>query len=88
MLVPLLIIMLWGNRSQTKKQQAMLASITKGDRLVLQGGMVGKLVEMDERLVKVEISPGVKVDFLKSAIIGKDSPETQAAAEKAVAEKK
>jgi preprotein translocase subunit YajC len=88
MLVPLLIIMLWGNRSQTKKQQAMLASITKGDRLVMQGGMVGKLVEMDDRFVKVEISPGVKVDFLKSSIIGKDSPETQAAAEKAVAEKK
>lgn len=88
MLVPLLIIMLWGNRSQTKKQQAMISSLTKGDRLVMQGGMVGKLVELDERFVKVEISPGVKVDFLKSSIIGKDTPETQAAAEKAVADKK
>lgn len=88
MLLPLLIIMWWGNRSQTKKHQAMLSSLAKGDRIILQGGLVGKLVEMDERLVKVEISPGVKVDFLKSAVLGKDSPETQAAANKAVAEKK
>jgi preprotein translocase subunit YajC len=88
MLVPLLIIMLWGNRSQTKKQQAMISSLAKGDRIILQGGMVGKLVEIDDRLVKVEISPGTKVDFLKSSILGKDSPDTQAAAEKAVADKK
>ncbi len=88
MLVPLLIIMLWGNRSQTKKQQAMIASLAKGDRIILQGGMVGKLVELDDRLVKVEIAPGTKVDFLKSSILGKDSPDTQAAAEKAAADKK
>jgi preprotein translocase subunit YajC len=91
MLLPLLLIivfMLWGSRSQAKKQQAMLASLAKGDRIILQSGIVGKLVELDDRLVKVEIAPGTKVDFLKSSIIGKDSPETQAAAEKAAAEKK
>ena len=48
----------------------------------MQGGLVGKLVEMNERIAKIEVAPGVKVDVLRSGILGKDTPETQAAAEK------
>jgi preprotein translocase subunit YajC len=88
MIVPLLLIMMWGSRSQQKKQTALLASLTKGDRVVTQSGLVGKFVEMNERIAKIEISPGVKVEVLRSGILGKDTPETAASVDKAVAEKK
>ena len=88
MIVPLLLIMMWGSRSQQKKQAAVLQSLTKGDRVITQSGLVGKFVEMNERIAKIEISPGVKVEVLRSGILGKDTPETAAAVDKAVAEKK
>jgi preprotein translocase subunit YajC len=82
MIAPLLILMFWSSRSQQKKQEKLIAGLAKGDRVILQGGLVGKFLEMSDKLAKVEISPGVKVDVLRSGILGKDSPETQAAAEK------
>ncbi len=82
MIAPLLLLMFWSSRSQQKKQEKVLSGLAKGDRVVLQGGIVGKFLEMSERVAKVEIAPGVKVDVLRSSILGKDSPETQAAAEK------
>jgi preprotein translocase subunit YajC len=82
MIVPLLLFMFWSSRSQQKKQEKILSALTKGDRIIVQGGLVGKFVEMNERVAKIEIAPGVKIDVLRSGILGKDTPETQAAAEK------
>jgi preprotein translocase subunit YajC len=76
------LFMFWSSRSQQKKQEKVLSSLTKGDRIIVQGGLIGKFVEMNDRLAKIEIAPGVKIDVLRSGILGKDSPETQAAAEK------
>jgi preprotein translocase YajC subunit len=78
-MIPLLLL---SSRSQSKKQAAAIASLGKGDRVLLQGGLTGKLVELGDRYAKVEIAPGVKVDFLKNALLGKDTPETAAKAEK------
>src|SRR6185503_4798184 len=63
-MIPLLLL---SSRSQSKKQAAAIASLSKGDRVLLQGGVVGKLVEIGDRYAKVEIAPGVKVDFLKNS---------------------
>jgi preprotein translocase subunit YajC len=78
-MIPLLLL---SSRSQSKKQAAAIATLAKGDRVLLQGGLTGKLVELGDRYAKVEIAPGVKVDFLKNALLGKDTPETAAQAEK------
>jgi preprotein translocase subunit YajC len=81
-MIPLLLLMFFSSRSQSKKQAAVVAALAKGDRVLLQGGLVGKLVELGDRYAKVEIAPGVKVDFLKNSLLGKDTPETAAQAEK------
>jgi preprotein translocase subunit YajC len=78
-MIPLLLL---SSRNQSKKQAALVAGLAKGDRVLLQGGLVGKLVELGDRYAKVEIAPGVKVDFLKNSLLGKDTPETAAQAEK------
>jgi preprotein translocase subunit YajC len=82
MVVPLLLFMFWSTRSAQKKQEKALSGLAKGDRVILQSGLVGKFLEMNERFAKVELSPGIKVDVLKTSILGKDNAETQAAAEK------
>jgi preprotein translocase subunit YajC len=89
MVVPLLLLMFWTSRSQSKKQATMLSGLAKGDRVLLQSGIVGKFIEMNDRIAKIEISPGVKIDVLRSALAGKDNLETQqVVADKAAAEKK
>lgn len=75
MFVPLFFLLFWMPRSQQKKQAAALAKLQKGDRVVTHSGMIGKLVEMNERTYKLEIAPGVKIDVLKSAIAGKDGAD-------------
>lgn len=81
LLVPLLLVMFFSSRSQQKKQAQAIASLKKGDRVLTQSGLIGKLVEVGDRYAKIEVAPGVKVDILKTGLLGKDTPETAAAAE-------
>ncbi len=82
MVVPLVLLMVFTSRSQSKKQSKVLASLQKGDRVITQGGMVGKLVEVGDRYAKVEVAPGVKIEVLKTGLLGKDDAETAASLEK------
>ena len=82
MVVPLVLLMVFTSRSNSKKQGKVLASLQKGDRVITQGGMVGKLIELGDRYAKVEISPGVKIEVLKTGLLGKDDAETAASLEK------
>ena len=82
MLVPLMILMFWLPRSQQKKQEAAVSSLKRGDRVVTQSGLVGKLVEVGDRYVKVELAPGVNVQMLRTGLVGRDA-DPAAAAQKA-----
>lgn len=82
MVVPLILLMVFTSRSNSKKQKKMLDSLQKGDRVITQGGLVGKLVEVGDRYAKVEVAPGMKIEFLKSGLLGKDDAETAASLEK------
>jgi preprotein translocase subunit YajC len=82
MFVPLIIMMLWSSRSQTKRQQKALAELTKGDMVLTQSGIRGKLIELGDRYAKVEIAPGTKIEVLKTAVLGKDTAEAAAQIEK------
>lgn len=81
-ILPMLLFLIWSSRSQNKKQAAALAALQKGDRVILQSGLIGKLVELGERTAKVEIASGVKVEVLKSAISGKDGGDATVVANK------
>lgn len=82
MVVPLVILLMFSNRSQAKKQVEMVKGLQKGDRVITQGGLVGKLVETGDRYAKIEIAPGVKIEVLKTGLLGKDDAETAAQLEK------
>ena len=70
MFLPLLLLvpfLLLSFRRQ-KKEQAARGKLKKGDQVVSTSGLVGELVEMDERFVKVKIAPGTTVKMLASAV--------------------
>jgi preprotein translocase subunit YajC len=82
MVVPILLLLFFTSRSQQKKQAAVLTSLKKGDRVLLQSGLVGRFVEIKDRFAIIDLGSGVKVEVLKSSIAGQDSPEAQASVEK------
>jgi len=88
--LPFIFFMFFSNRSQQKKQKDMESKLKKGDRIVTQAGLVGKLVDpVEGRHAKIEIAPGVKVTILRSSIAGLDAEETMKTKdEPALAEKK
>jgi preprotein translocase subunit YajC len=52
-----------------KEHQAMLESLRRGDQIVTQGGVMGKVVKVkDDNEVEVEIASGVNVRVVKSTI--------------------
>jgi preprotein translocase subunit YajC len=58
-------------RSQSKRQKelrAMIAALAKGDEVVTSGGVAGRIEEIGETFVTLEIAPNVKIKLQKTAI--------------------
>ena len=53
---------------QQKAHREKVASVKKGDQVVTAGGLLGKVVKVDEQYVEIEIAQGVKVKAVKSTI--------------------
>jgi preprotein translocase subunit YajC len=51
-----------------KKEASARASLKKGDRVMTNAGLVGELVEMDDKLARVKIAPGVTVQIVGSTV--------------------
>jgi preprotein translocase subunit YajC len=70
MLLPFLILVpfLFLSFRRQKKEKEARGSLKKGDRVVTQSGLIGELVDLDERIGKVKIAPGTTVQVLASAL--------------------
>ena len=58
-------------RSQSKRQKelnAMIAALAKGDEVVTNGGIAGRVDDVGETFLSLEIAPNVKIKLQKSAI--------------------
>jgi preprotein translocase subunit YajC len=88
-LIPFILILFLQGRSQTKKQEAAIAGLKKGDRVITQSGLVGRLVSIEGRYAELQLPPsGTKVTILRSGLLGRDAEgETTASAADADKEK-
>lgn len=56
-------------QKKLKEHQTMLAGLRRGDQIVTQGGVKGKVVKVkDDNEVEVEIADGVNVRVVKATI--------------------
>ena len=58
-------------RPQMKRQKehrTMVAALAKGDEVVSNGGLAGRVEEMGESFITIEIAPNVKVKLQRSAV--------------------
>ena len=85
--IPFILIMLWQGRSQQKKQEANISALKKGDRVITQSGLVGRLVAIEGRYAKLELPPsGTKITVLRTSLLGRDT-ETETSSSEASADK-
>jgi preprotein translocase subunit YajC len=54
--------------NRQKEHQAKIAAVKKGDQVVTAGGLVGKVLKVDETYVELELGPNVRVKAIKATI--------------------
>ena len=75
-LVPLILIfaimyflLIRPQQKKAKEHQAMVKALRRGDQVVTQGGLIGKVAKVkEENELEVEIAEGIKVRVVQSTI--------------------
>ncbi|HUO12458.1 MAG TPA: preprotein translocase subunit YajC [Caulobacteraceae bacterium] len=68
-MIVLMYFMLFRPQQQrAKEHQAKIAGIKRGDTVVLSGGLIGKVVRVEDQEVGLEIAQNVTVKVVKSMI--------------------
>ena len=56
-------------QKKVKEHQAMVAALRRGDQVITQGGLIGKVTKVkDDGEVEVELAEGVKVRVVRNTI--------------------
>jgi preprotein translocase subunit YajC len=65
---------------RAKEHRDMVEALKRGDEIVTQGGLVGKISKVGETEATVELAEGVKVRVIKSTIVDiRNRPEPKPA---------
>jgi preprotein translocase subunit YajC len=55
-------------QKRMKEQQAMLSRLAGGDEVVTTGGILGRIIEVNDTFVTLEIADGVRIKVQKTQI--------------------
>jgi len=63
------LLLIRPQQKKMKEHQAMVAGLRRGDTVVTQGGVIGKVVKVkDDNELELEIADGVKIRVVQSTI--------------------
>ncbi len=68
MFAVLYFIMIRPQMKRHKEHRTMLAALAKGDEVTTGGGLVGKVAQVGETYIHLEIAQGVEITLQKSAV--------------------
>ncbi|MCB1376615.1 MAG: preprotein translocase subunit YajC [Rhodobacteraceae bacterium] len=63
-------LMIRPQQKRAKEHRAMVEALKKGDEVVTQGGLVGKVTAVRDGELEVEIAQGVKVRVIRATVTG------------------
>lgn len=61
-------LMIRPQQKQLKEHKALLANLKKGDTVITQGGIIGKVFLVADREVQLEVANNVKLRVLKTSV--------------------
>lgn len=68
MFVLLYFLMIRPQVKRQKEHRQMVEGLQKGDEVVTGGGVVGKITELGDAFVSVEVAPNTEISVQKSAV--------------------
>ncbi len=71
-------------KARQSAQRDLVDSLTVGQRVMTTAGMFGRIIDINDDLVTLEISEGVQVSFVKQAIAQVAPSEAELAAQQAM----
>lgn len=78
MFVPMLVVfgifyfmIIRPQKKREKDHQGFLTSLQKGDEVLTQSGLLGKVAGIADKVITLEIAPNVKVKVLKGSVAQK-----------------
>ncbi|MGH2703819.1 MAG: preprotein translocase subunit YajC [Actinomycetota bacterium] len=74
MLVGFYFILIRPQQRRARERQQLIRSIQAGDEVVTIGGIYGRVRNMDESLVWLEVSDGMVIKVSRQAVSGKVNP--------------
>lgn len=64
-------------RQRQKAHEAMLSALQPGDKIVTNGGLLGTIVRVEDKTLKVKLATSVEVSVLRSHVAGKADEEAK-----------
>lgn len=68
MFVVLWFLMIRPQMKRAKEHKSMVEALAKGDEVVTQGGVAGRIVKVSDNFVTVELAPNVEVAVQRQAV--------------------
>ncbi len=62
-------LLLWRPQAKrAKEQRALLSALSKGDEVVAAGGLVGRILDVNENFLTLDVSKGVALTVQKGSV--------------------
>lgn len=73
------LLLIRPQQKKAKDHKVMLENLKKGDSIITQGGLYGKIVNVQDQVLTVEIAPKIQVRVSRSAVAsyGGTPPSTE-----------
>jgi len=69
MFAVLYFVMIRPQIKRQKEHRAMVEALAKGDEVASAGGIIGRVTQLGEQFLHVEIAQGVQVQIQRSAVV-------------------
>lgn len=69
MFVVLYFVMIRPQMKRQKEHKSMIDALTKGDEVIIAGGLLGKVSKMGETYLGVEVANGVEIQVQRSSVV-------------------
>lgn len=65
------VMLLRPQQQRVKAQRALVSSLRVGDEVVTVGGLIGRIVHLDDEVAEIETIPGTVLRYRRVAISGR-----------------
>ena len=62
------LLLLRPEQRRQRRHQDMLGNLKKGDQVITTGGLIGRIADISEKTITIDVGNRTKISFLRSAI--------------------